>query len=374
MAEEVLTMRSLGIQTPLAGFVVSLSLLLGGCSEEVAEAPAPVRAIKYMTLEQGAAAQQRRISGVVEAGTSSVASFETAGKVVELTLNVGDTVSVGDLMARLDPEPFALRLREAEGKLGQAEATLADASSKYRQQKTLYDKGLATKTAHETALANLRNARGSVDVARSQLKIAERNRDKAELSAPFSGVVARRAVEVFEEVASGQEIYTLQTQGDSEVRVSLPETLVNVVSVGDPVQVIVPSLPDTAISGQVAEIAPLAENVNAYPVTIRLVGSPEGLRPGMSAQAVFEFKPDHTSDAFSIPVSALKPKVDEQGGSVFVFDGGLLQERAVQVVNVRDNALQIVGDIKPGEVIATAGVSLLHDGMQVRLFDPAVLQ
>lgn len=170
-------MRPLGIQTPLAGFILTLSLVLGGCSEEVAEAPAPVRAIKYMTLEQGAASQQRRISGVVEAGTSSVASFETAGKVVELTLNVGDTVSVGDLMARLDPEPFALRLREAEGKLGQAEATLADASSKYRQQKTLYDKELATKTAHETALANLRNARGSVDVARSQLKIAERNRD-----------------------------------------------------------------------------------------------------------------------------------------------------------------------------------------------------
>lgn len=148
----------------------------------------------------------------------------------------------------------------------------------------------------------------------------------------------------------------------------------NVVSVGDDVQVVVSLPEETTILGRVAEISPLAESVNAYPVTVGLLTLPDGMRPGMSAQVLFEFKPADTSDAFSIPISALKPAVDEQGGHVYVFDGGTLRERAVQVVNLRDNALQIIGDIKPGEVIATAGVSLLHDGMQVRLFDPKALQ
>lgn len=249
-----------------------------------------MRAIKYMTLKQGVAAQQRRIAGIVAAGTTSIASFETAGKVTALNLNVGDRFKTGDMLASLDPEPFRLRLDEAKGGLQQAEAALAEASSKYRQQKQLFGKGLATRTAHESALANLRTAHGAADVARSQVQIAERNLEKTDLKAPFDGVVARRAAEVFEEVASGREIYTLQTEDENEINVSLPETLVNVVSVGDAVRVIVSLPAETEIDGKVAEIAPLAEDVNAYPVTIALLSSPAGLRPGMSAQVFFEFR------------------------------------------------------------------------------------
>ena len=375
MKREAIAMRNRGRRSVILGTLTACGLLLSACfEEETAAGPPPIRAIKHMALEQGVAAQQRRIAGVVAAGTTSVASFETAGKITQLNLNIGDKFSAGDVLAKLDPEPFTLRLEEANGLIGQADASLADASSKYKQQKQLFDKGLATRTAHESALAALRTARGALDVAKSQMHVAERNLQKTKLKAPFDGVVARRAIEVFEEVASGQEIYTLQTEGENEIKVSLPETLVNVVSVGDDVQVVVSLPEETTILGRVAEISPLAESVNAYPVTVGLLTSPDGMRPGMSAQVLFEFKPADTSDAFSIPISALKPAVDEQGGHVYVFDGGTLRERAVQVVNLRDNALQIVGDIKPGEVIATAGVSLLHDGMQVRLFDRKALQ
>ena len=319
----------------IAGFAMGWLLLLAGCSEEQAEVqPEPVRAIKYMTLERGAAAQQRRIAGVVAAGTSSVAAFETAGQVIELTHNVGDTVVAGDLLARLDPEPFRLRLAEAEAKRDQARAAVADAESKYQQQNQLFDKGYATRTARESALATLRNARGALGVAESQVQIARRNLEKTELKAPFSGVIARR----------------------------------------DPVDVIVSLLSSDAIQGRVAEVSPLAEGVNAYPVTVRLESSPPGLRPGMSAQVLFQFRPADTSNAFTVPISALKPKVGEEGGFVYVFDAGKLDERAVQVVNLRDNSLQIVGEIQPGEVIATAGVSLLYDGMPARLLDPATLR
>ena len=345
----------------IAGFAMGWLLLLAGCSEEQAEVqPEPVRAIKYMTLERGAAAQQRRIAGVVAAGTSSVAAFETAGQVIELTHNVGDTVAAGDLLAWLDPEPFRLRLAEAEAKRDQARAAVADAESKYQQQNQLFDKGYATRTARESALATLRNARGALGVAESQVQIASRNLGKTELKAPFSGVIARRTVEPFEEVASGQEVYTLQTEGESEVKVSLPETLVNVVSVGDPVDVIVSLLSSDAIQGRVAEVSPLAEGVNAYPVTIRLEETLPGLRPGMSAQVLFQFRPADTSNAFTVPISALKPKVGEEGGFVYVFDAGTLDERAVQVVNLRDNSLQIVGEIHAGASARPRDVALVR--------------
>lgn len=354
----------------LAGLIV-----LAGCEDEQAEAPPPpIRAIKYSILKQGVEAQQRGISAVVEAATTSNVAFQTAGQVVELTRKAGDTVAEGEVLARLDPEPLRLKLSGAQSELQQAEAALADAESKYAQQEKLFQGGYTTRTNYETSLANLRTARGTLGVARSQVDIARRDLEKAELRAPFAGIIAKRNVERFEEVSSGQAIYTLQTEADTEVRVSLPETLVSAVSVGDTVKVEIGLVSQEPVDGRVIEIAPLSEGANAYPLAIRLQDPPPGLKPGMSAEAIFEFRTPGGDDAFTIPIAAMKPGVGTEGGEVFVFEDGRLSVRKVRVVNIRDNSLQIVGEVRPGDVVATAGVSQLHDGMQVRLLDPADLR
>lgn len=358
---------------PLSALLLAFALAACG-EEEAAAPPEPVRAIKYMTVSAGAAAQVRRISGVVEAGTTAEVAFQTAGQVVELAKNAGDPVEAGELLARLDPEPLRLKLASARSELQQARAAVADADSKYGQQKQLFDKGYATRTNFESALAALRNARGALGVAQSQVSIAERDLAKAELKAPFDGVIARRDVDAFEETASGQTIYVIQTQGEHEIRVSLPETLITAVSLGDAVKISVPLVRPEPFDGVVSEIAPLAEGANAYPVTVRLAETPPGMRPGMSAEAVFEFATPDASGAFSIPISALKPDVGAEGGTVFVFENGKLAARKVRVVNIRDNTLQVLGEIETGDVIATAGVSLLFDGMAARLLDPTALQ
>ena len=95
----------------------------------------------------------------------------------------------------------------------------------------------------------------------------------------------------------------------------------------------------------------------------------------MSAEITFRFETEATGEAFLVPMTALKPKAgndDEMDASVYVYDEatGTLSERRVRVANVLNNSLEIIGDLSEGEIIATAGVSFLHDGMQVTLFDP----
>jgi RND family efflux transporter MFP subunit len=354
---------------------LALSLLLAACEDErqAAEEP-PVRAIKYTVLKEGVDAQRRRLSGTVEAATRSAVAFQTAGQVVELTRKAGDAVTRGELLARLDPEPFRLALASAESELQQAEAAVADAESKFGQQEKLFETGFTTRTAYETALANLRTARGTLGVARSRVDLARRDLRKADLGAPFDGVVARKEVDLYEEVASGQPIYTVQSEGDAEVRVSLPETLIGAVTVGDAVAVVVDLVSPEPLAGRITEIAPLAEGVNAYPVVIRLDDPPGALRPGMSAEAIFEFRSPQTAGAFSLPITALRPEVGQDAAKVFVFRDGVLEARRIRVVNLRDNAVQITGDIADGDIVATAGVSLLHDGMRVRLLDPELIR
>lgn len=351
------------------------AFLLTACEEEAKiSPPPPIRSIKYMKLEDGAAIQKRRISGVIAAVDTSVVAFQASGQVVKLHKKVGDLVKVGDLLAELDPEPLRLRLATAQAELAKANASVADNESKFSQQKRLFDKGYATRTNYESALAAMRTSKGSRGVAQTQVQIARRDLQKASMKAPFSGAVAKQSIDQYEEVAAGQAIYTIQSEGDAEVRVSLPETLISAVSVGDRADVLVDLVSLNPLPARVTEIAPIAEGVNAYPVTVRLDKAPDGLRSGMSAEVVFAFNSTQAQGVFQIPIPAYLALVDQEGGQVFVFVDGKLEARQVNVVEVSGNALQVTGPLKTGEIIATAGISLLYDGMPAKLLDPAKLR
>ena len=92
----------------------------------------------------------------------------------------------------------------------------------------------------------------------------------------------------------------------------------------------------------------------------------------MSAELTFRFATETTGKAFLVPLAAVKPALGEHGdATMFVYDPDTqtLDERIVTVTNVEDNSLEVVGELQEGEIIATAGVSFLHNGMRVDLFD-----
>ncbi|MEM7191235.1 MAG: efflux RND transporter periplasmic adaptor subunit, partial [Pseudomonadota bacterium] len=200
--------------------------LLAACDEEEADTgPDPIRSIKHMALDQRAGQQERRIAGVVAASASTNVAFETNGQVIELLRDVGDAVNEGDLIARLDPEPLQLAFNQSEAELARANAAAEDARRKFEQQARLRREGFATQTAFDTAEATLKDAEGAVRAAETVLDRSRRDLSKADLRAPFSGVIARRDVEQFEEVGGGQVIYAMQTADRGKITAALPETL-----------------------------------------------------------------------------------------------------------------------------------------------------
>ena len=249
---------------------------LASCDEEqkTEDSEPVIRAIKHMTLGERAGLQQRRIAGIVTAAIQTNVGFEISGQVIELLRDAGDIVETGELIARLDPEPARLRVEQSENSLAQAQATLVDAQRKFEQQSQLRRQGYATQTAFDSAEAALKNAQGAVGVAASQLDLARRDLAKTDLKAPFPGVIARREVDVYQEVSGGQTVYAIQSSGDDEVEAYLPETLINTVALGSAVEVSFPPLGGAATTGTVSQISPLASDGNAYPIEIRLENAP----------------------------------------------------------------------------------------------------
>lgn len=357
------------------------SLMLVGCGDETAEAPpalAPV--VKLETVSERATGQVRSISGVVEPSDSSILSFQVGGRVLEINANAGETIVVGQVLALLDRTNYQIALDAARSQLSSARARRDEAKDDLDRKLALIDKGFVTQAAVDSSRASFEAAEASVSVATSDLERAQKDLDRTVLAAPFSGTVSNRMVDPFVEVTAGTAIFEIQSNGDLEVHVLVPETIIREVDYGQPVSVSFPTLPEDTYGGTVSEIASRAEAGNAFGVKVTLAGL-EGadIRSGMTAKVTFNFQSYlNGREAFLIPLSSIAIKETEPVSTddvdarsrvpVFVFDleREAVFRREVVIGDVRGNDIEVFSGLQEGEQIVTAGVAFLYDGMPAR--------
>ncbi len=363
------------MQKFLGKAVLAACMLLGvsGCDEPPEATPEVVRAVKTVVVDTRAGYQARRLSGIVESDVVADLSFEIGGRVLAIGVEFGDTVREGSEIAQLDQEPYRLRVQTAESELAQANARLRDASEKHNQQSTLYEKGFTTKTNFDAALADFEAAQSSVEVAKTRLEIAMRDLRNTTLRAPFDGLIAERAVDNFTEVTAGQKIVQIHDETSLNVEVSLPESLISSINRLDSVAVVLPTLDGLEASGVISDIGSRAISANAFPVKVALNDPPDRVRPGMTAEVVFEFENAATDQGFVLPNTALLVSGTRDEAHIYIFDPQqqVVRRRTVQVISIRDNDIAVAGDISEGDIVVVAGVSFLVDGMKVRRLEGA---
>jgi len=357
--------------------ILFLLPVLTACEEEKPVVEAPVRAIKSLVVKQRAGEQVRRIAGIVEANLVTDIAFEVPGRILELQVEVGDKVDTGSLIARLDPEPYLLKIQSTQAQLNEAKAKLRDATAKFAQQSTLHKKGFATRTVFDTAQANLDSATSTVKLTKSALELSQRDFKKSTLIVPISGQVSEKYVEKFSEITAGQKIVEISSDGQMKIKSTVPEGLVQRLKIGDSVEVSFPTILEEhggemiaqKGSGRIIEIAGSAGAASSYPVTARLASNHPEAKPGMTVEVSFKYSTAATGTAFMLPISAVLATAEKNSGAIFVFDKkeNRVNKRTINVLNVRDNELEVTGEIKAGDIVAVAGVSFLEDKMNVTL-------
>jgi RND family efflux transporter MFP subunit len=341
-------------------------LLVTACSEAPPEAVEQPRPIKTFTVSDAAGTTSRRYTGVIEAATTASLSFPIGGTVSEVLVSVGESVSQGDVLARLDSEPLDLEVQAAEADLQRALADLTAKQGDLDRQQSLFDKDWVAAAAVEKARAAYETAVSSVDYARSRVALAKRNLDKTVLSAPYDGVVAERLVDPFQDVAGGQKLFSVHAVGTLQVAFAVPETGINRVALGEPIKVEVASLQAT-IDGRITEIASTATTGNAYSIKGSLLDPSDQVRPGMTAVVIAADAAANTDEGYFVPLSAIAPGEGELVGTVFKYDSdaGVVRQQPIVANGVQDNLVVVTEGVSPGDVIASAGVSFLMDGQPV---------
>lgn len=344
--------------------------IMSGCRQEE-QVIEEVRSIKTMTVRELSTGQERKFSGIVQASESSALSFEVGGQVEQVYVDIGNRVQKDQIIAVLDKEPYELLMKSAEAELVRARANLTNKQADYEREEAIFKEGAGSQKRLDQAKFGYREAGAGVRVATSKLDLARRELRKTTLYAPYDGSIGKRMVEPHMEVAVGQQLFEIDAEGDMEVEVNIPETVVNLVSVGSETSVVLTVRPDKKVAGVVSYIGTMAERANAFPVKVALREPPSNLQSGMTAEVTFPLKEQNGQPGYLLPPQAFM--VGKEPGSAFVFvyeaTNSTVKKTPVRLSGAQSNQAIVAEGLAEGDIVVVAGLGFLSDGQQVRLMD-----
>lgn len=354
-------------------FSLGVFLILTACAEEPPQPIERIRAIKTVTVVDRTPGIPRKFPGVVEAADTSALSFEVSGNVQEVRVNVGDSVKKGQVLAVLDKRDFRLRAESAQAELTRERAVQTQRRKDFERVQSIFkeDAGATSQAALDEAQAAFESSQSTVSYAVSKLDLARRDLEKTELVAPFDGTIAERHIDAFQETSRGQSAFDIFAEGAMEVAISVPETVIDFISLGLSGEVRFPTAPGLVLAGKVSEVSAAAGTANAFPAKITILDGHTRVLPGMTAEVTLQVTAGVEGDAFLIPVQSVAAGDDGRKGHIFVFDptSSTVKKTAIEVSGFRENFIIVASGVQAGDIIAVAGVSFLEDGQKVKLLD-----
>lgn len=353
--------------TALIAGAVLVSLSACGPAEEVKTEP--IRPVRVIAVEENAGGQTVSLTGQIQAEEEAKLSFRVGGRMIERLVNVGDRVSAGQVVARLEEEPARNALQTARANLAAATGELSKTRADYGRQRELLAGGWTTRVRYDQALQALRVAQSGVDSAQAQLATAEDNLDYTQLFADASGSVTARGAEPGEVVTAGQMIVRVAREGGRDAVFDVPERIKSTAPANPEVRVALASDPQVRAVGRIREVSPQADPVTrTFEVRVGLEDPPPAMRLGSTVVGTIEMT---AGSGMVIPGSALH-RVDGQA-AVWVVDpeSSTVSLRPIEVDQFNLASVEVARGLASGEVVVTAGVQALRPGQQVRLLGAA---
>jgi len=365
-------------------------------------------------------------NGKIQPETEVKISPDVSGEIIELYVEEGDQVQVGDPLCVIKPDMYISALNRAEAalnsskaRLAQAEAQLIERELSYKRARQLFDSGTipvsefeTAESAYKVAQAEVRAAEFSIKSAEASVAEAQEQLTKTRIFAPISGTIAALNVEKGERVVgtsmmTGTEMMVVADLERMEVQAEVNENDIVKVSMNDTALVEVDAYLDRDFRGVVTEIANSAsisgsatDQVTNFDVKVFLLRESYAdlidttasniypFRPGMSA--TIDILTETREDVISVPISAVTTRVkgedkvknqqndqtefiepEEKLEVVFVLKDGIVRQVEVKT-GIQDNtSIEILEGIAAGDEVVVAPYNAisntLKDSMAVKV-------
>ncbi|MDT8856211.1 efflux RND transporter periplasmic adaptor subunit [Paracoccaceae bacterium Fryx2] len=281
---------------------------------------------------------------------------EVSGQIVALAVTSGDYVEAGALVAELNSDAARIALDRAELMLADARATSA-------RQAQLQARGATTELA-------LRDAELALKTAELALRQAEFDLAQHRITAPVSGWVGILAVEAGDQIGPSVEITRIEDRSSLIVDFRVPERVVSLLKLGDPVSAEPLAQPGVRLEGAISALDNrVDETSRSLRVQAALGNADDSLRSGMAFAITLEFAGE------SLPaVDPLSIQWGAEGAFVWLVREGKAARLPVRIVQRNSDAVLIRADLLPGDLVVVEGVQALRPGVDVTVAgapDPA---
>lgn len=363
---------SLGVPSAGAQSKSGQSTSKGGSGAPVAVARAETRAI----------VDEVRLSATVVAARTANVSTAVGGLVEAIAVDLGDRVRPGDVLVRLDRALAEHDLARAEAAVAESEAELAEAKRRFKVAERLVQRKNIPQNELEGRQAQVDIAAASVRRLNAE---AARERERVRrhtVTAPFAGVVARKATEAGEWVAPGTAVVELVSTGDLRVDIPVPQRYFPQLDSDAAITLTFDALPDRRFPAERVAVVPVSDpTARTFTLRVRPERSPDDaasgdgamevpLTPGMSAQA--QLRLSTGVEGVAVPRDAVNRYADGRT-TVWIVeagDGGMtVAERQVTLGRSFSGLVHVKSGLEAGRRVVVRGNEGLQPGQRVRIAD-----
>ncbi|HBR1027007.1 TPA: efflux RND transporter periplasmic adaptor subunit [Klebsiella quasipneumoniae subsp. similipneumoniae] len=336
--------------------------LLPGCGDNHGNKTVPVRTVRYVVVgsEQTLPALER--TGEIHAHDETILSFRTGGRIVARSVDIGDRVNAGQLLATLENTTSQNQLDGAQADYEGAKASAQVAALNVSRMQKLMPTGAIARTQLDNARADWLVARARLKNSESALRNARENLGWTRLIAPQSGMITEVSASAGQVVTGGQSVLTLATGEARDVvfDIAKPDAIPPQEQAGLRVSLL--SDPSVQASAALRDISPQADpQTRTWRVRATLQNPPLAMALGASVTVTLPATGPH---GYALPASALS-RVGDKPAVYVINPQSQAQLRVVVPAYYTATSVIISGGLEPGDRVITAGVSKLRSGEPV---------
>jgi multidrug efflux system membrane fusion protein len=352
-----------------------LTVAATGCGQPTKVAPKSPTPVHLADVAMYSSSEGLRYSASVLPFAEATLSFKSAGYVTGVkqvvgaygrrrNIGAGDYVSRGAVLAQIRHQDLKNQLDQAEAAGRQAQAQYIEASQNYDRAKALYATRSLTKPEFDQAQARFDSTLGAVDQAKATLHQAQLTLADADLTAPFSGYILARNIELGNLTAPGTVAFTIADTSAVKIGFGVPEYALRQLRLGQEFTIHLQDDPKE-YKGRVTSIAAGADEKNrVFAIEVTVPNPKSYLKPGMIAS--LNLSGVQNAPVPSVPLSAVVANPAASGRyAVFVASEQVgkwtAHLRDVTLGETHDSDVAIEG-VKPGERVVVSGTADLKDG------------
>jgi RND family efflux transporter MFP subunit len=353
----------------------------------------PTMKVRAATITQIYPSQSFTIlnaSGYIVPQRKSALASKVTGRLIWLGVEEGNRVKKDQVVARLESQDVTAakdqanaHVKAARSNLEQARAELRDATLTYNRNKELLSKGVIAQATYDTVLARYEKAAAAAEAAEAGVKASLAALDGANIAleytlirAPFAGVVLTKDADLGDIVTpigaainAKSAVITIADMDSLQVEVDVSESNIQKITINQPCEIQLDSLPDQRFRGVIHMIVPTADRSKAtVTVKVRFLDKDSRILPEMSARVAFLSRPatpEEQRPRIAISQSAIVNRKDKE--SVFLIQGNRATETPVRLGTKLGDMVEVLDGVKAGDKVVLNPSERLKNGSKIKI-------